>query len=225
MSFYECLKAFPEGAASASRMALAAKRLGYQGIITCNQEPHKLFRPDACEKIGGIEVILGTEVVASNPKVLRSRISALRPRYPFLMVRAGNEEMIRAACEDPNVDLLLHPCDIHRPLGIATARAARQNQVAIGFDLSPVLYLYGQKRSRWLEASRRNLLLARKFELLLIITMCASSHLDLRGPRDIMALAELAGFEPEEAKEALRRPGALVEQNRRNWLGPGVELL
>jgi len=40
-----------------------------------------------------------------------------------------------------------------------------------------------------------------------------------------MALAEVAGFEPDEAREALSRPGKLLELNRRKWQSPGVELL
>ena len=165
MSFYECLKAFPEGSASASRLALTAKRLGYQGIIICNQEPQKLFRPEATDRVKGIEVAFGAEVAAQNAKALKSRISALRARYPFLVVRGTTEEIIKVASEDPNVDLLLHPCDGRRPLGIATARAARLNQVSIGFDLRPLLHLCGSPRARWLEAFRRNLLFARKFDL------------------------------------------------------------
>ncbi len=225
MSFYECLNAYPEGSASASRLALTAKRLGYRGIIICNQEPNKLFRPEAAENIRGIEVSIGTEVAASNAKALRSRVSALRARYPFLMVRGTTEEIVRVASEDPNVDVLLHPCDGRRPLGIATARAARLNQVAIGFDLSPLLHLCGMPRARWLEAVRRNLLLARKFDLSPVVTAGARSHFDLRSPRDLIAMAEVAGFEHDEAREALGRPGKLLELNRRNWQGPGVELL
>lgn len=225
MSFYECLKAYPEGSASASRLALTAKRLGYPGIIICNQEPHKLFRPEAIQFIKGIEVAIGAEVMAQNAKALKSRISNLRARYPFLVVRGTTEEIIRVACEDPNVDVLLHPCDGRRPLGIAAARAARLNQVAIGFDLGPFLHLCGSPRARWLEALRRNLLFARKFDLCPVITAGVRSHLDLRSPRDLIALAEVAGFEPEEAKEALRRPGKLLELNRRRWQSPGVELL
>ena len=225
MSFYECLKAYPEGSASASRLALTAKRLGYPGIIICNQEPHKLFRPEAIQFIKGIEVAIGAEVMAQNAKALKSRISALRSRYPFLVVRGTTDEIIRVASEDPNVDVLLHPCDGRRPLGIATARAARLNQVAIGFDLSPMLHLCGSPRARWLEALRRNLLFSRKFDLSPVITIGARSHLDLRSPRDLIALAEVAGFEPDEAKKALSLPGKLLDLNRRKWQSPGVELL
>jgi ribonuclease P/MRP protein subunit RPP1 len=225
MSFYECLNAYPEGSASASRLALTAKRLGYQGIIICNQEPQKLFRPEATDRVKGIEVAFGAEVAALNAKALKSRISALRARYPFLVVRGTTEEIIKVASEDPNVDLLLHPCDGRRPLGIATARSARLNQVSIGFDLRPLLHLCGSPRARWLEAFRRNLLFARKFDLCPVITLGARSHLDLRSPRDLMALAEVAGFEPDEAREALSLPGKLLELNRRKWQSPGVELL
>ena len=225
MSFYECISAFPEGSASASRMALTAKGLGYQGIIICNQEPGKIFMPQAAEMIKGIVVAVGVEVTAPGSKALKSRIFALRARYPFLVVRAATEETIRVASEDPNVDLLMHPCDVRRPLGIATARAAKLNQVSIGFDLSPLVHFRGNPRARWLEAVRRNLQLVRKFELHPVITASANSHLDLRSPRDLVAMAEVAGFEQDEAEEALRRPGILMALNRRKWAGPGVELL
>ena len=225
MSFFECVNVFPEGGASASRMALTAKGLGYQGIIICNSEPGRIFMPQAAEKIKGIEVAVGVEVTAPGSKALKSRISALRTRYPFLVVRAATEETIRVASEDPNVDLLMHPCEVRRPLGIATARAAKLNQISIGFDLSPLVHLRGRARSRWLQAVRRNLQLVRKFELHPVITTSARSHLDLHSPRDLMAMAEVAGFESDEARKALCRPGILLALNRRKWVGPGVELL
>ena len=225
MSFYECLKAYPEGSASASRLALTAKRLGYQGLIICNQEPSKVFRPKAADRIKGISLTFGAEIKATNTRALRGRILALRGSYPFLAVQGVTEETVRAACEDPSVDLLLHPCDGQRTFPIASARAAKLNRVAIGFDLSPLMRLRGSSRARWLEAAKRNLKLARKFDLALVITANARSHLDLRAPRDLLALAEVAGFDPGEAAAALQLPGKLVELNRKKWLGPGVELL
>ena len=119
------------------------------------------------------------------------------------------------------MDLLMHPCDVRRPLAIATARAAKLNQVSIGFDLSPLLLLRGSSRSRWLEALSRNLQLVRKFELCPVITTSATSHLDLRSPRDIVALAEVAGFEPEEAREALLRPGIAAGPQSQKMGGSG----
>ncbi len=225
MSFYECLKALPEGSDSASRLALAAKHLGYQGIIVCNAEPEKIFRPMAVSNVKGIDVAFGVRVNAANPRLLKSRISSLRSRFPFILVHTSSDEVIRAACEDPSVDVLVPSDEARRPLGIAAAKAAEQNQVAVGFDLSPLIRFRGSSRSRWLDIQSRNIDLARKFDLSMIITANARSHLDLRSPRDLMAMAEVAGIEPSEARAALELPERLLALNKRNWLGPGVELL
>ena len=225
MSFYECLRVYPEGSSSASRMALKAKSLGYEGIIICNKEPGSIFRPEAAERIRGIEVVIGAEVTARDARSLRSRIGSFRARYPFLLVRAATEELVRTASEDPNVDVLMPPIDSRRPLGIAAARAAQLNQVAIGFDLDPFFRLSGRQRIRWLESVERNLQLIRKFDLRLMLTAGSSSHLDLRSPRDIIALAEVMGFEHQEACRALSLAGEILALNRRCWPSPGVELL
>jgi len=227
MSFYECnLHALPEGSDSISRLAFISKRLGYNGIIVSNHTGFdNLFRPMAALGIKDIDVALGVEIVASSPEKLRNCVSTLRARYSFIAVHGGFENINRAACEDPKVDVLLHPEEGRQVLGIAAARSAEQNQVAIGFDLSPLIRLRGLPRVRWLETIRRNIILARKLDLSIMITTGGKSHFDLRSPKDLMALAQLAGLEPVEAEEALRLPARILELNRRLWLSPGVELL
>jgi len=225
MSYFELAGCYPEGSSSASRMALAARSLGWGGIIILSRDPDGIFMPGAARKVRGIEVAFGAEAYAPGARALKSRIGSLSSRYQFVAVRGSSEETVRMASEDPHVDLLFHPCDIRHPLGIAAARSAAQNQVAIGFDLSPLIHLRGQARSRWMEALRHNLDLVRKFHLSPAITAGASSHLDLRSPLELMALAGVAGFEANEAAEALRLPGRLLGLNSRKWAGPGVEVL
>lgn len=225
MSFFELARCYPEGSSSASRMALTARSLGWGGIIIFSRDPEKIFMPAAAERVRGIEVAFGAEAWASGSRALKSRIGSLCSRYPFVVVQGSSEEVIRLASEDPNVDLLVHPCDSRRPLGIATARAARQNQVSIGFDLYPFIHLRGSSRARWMQALLHNLELVRKFHIRPAITAGALSHLDLRSPRELMALAEVAGFEPDEAAAALQWPEWLLKQNRRMWAGPGVDIL
>lgn len=238
MSYYELVSAFPESSASASRLALRARQLGYAGIIICNRDPARIFMQEAAHMIKGIDVVVGAEAGCEEAgaanraagrsggcRALKSRIGSLRSKYPFLMVRGYSDEAVRTAAEDPNVDMLIHPCEGRRPLTIATARASRQNSLAVGFDLSPMMLMRGSPRARWMESLRHNLDLARKFHLSIMITAGASSHLDLRSPRDLMAMAEIAGFEAGEAEQALSLPGRLVELNCRKWAGPGVEIL
>jgi ribonuclease P/MRP protein subunit RPP1 len=165
----------------------------------------------------------GAEVDVADARAMHNRLSAWRASYPFLSVEASSEEIVSAACESPNVDALLLASDMR--LSIAAARAARQSQVAIGFDLSPFFRLRGNPRARWLEAAGRNLELARKLDLSLILSCKAISRLDLRGPKEILAMAEMAGFEPAEAEEAMLLPERILAENKRRWLAPGVVLL
>ncbi|MCJ7444522.1 MAG: hypothetical protein MUO26_08335 [Methanotrichaceae archaeon] len=227
MSLYECtVHAIPEGSDSASRLAIASKRLGYDGIIISNHSGlDDFFQPQAALNVPGIEVAFGIEIVSKNSRVLKNSISAMRARYSFIAVHGGPEDINRAACENPEVDVLLHPEEGRRTLSIASARSADQNQVALGFDISPLIKLRGLPRAHWLERLKRNIIIARKFDIPMMITTNARSRFDLRAPHELRALAEVAGFEPVEAKEALKLPGKILEMNKRHWLSSGVELL
>ncbi len=227
MNFYECnLHTIPDGSDSPSRMALAAKRLGYSGIIITNHtNTGRAFGFDAARRVGGIEVVMGSEIVATTQRALHAKATSLRERSDFIAVHGGDDKINRAACEDPNVDLLAHAHDGRSGIGVAAAKAARDNQVAIGLDLSPMIRLRGPSRVRWMETVRRDLDLIRKFDLNLMISTGAKSHLDLRSPRDLVALASLLGLERERAFEALALPKSILDLNRRRWTSVGVELL
>ena len=110
-------------------------------------------------------------------------------------------------------------------MGVAAAKAARDNQVAIGLDLDPMIRSKGGSRIRWMNTVQKDLSLIRKFDLGLMITAGVYSHLDLRGPLELIALARLLDLESETAKDALAFPGAILAQNRRKWILPGVQLL
>lgn len=227
MNFYECnLHALPDGSDSASRLAMAAKRLGYSGIIITNHTTSgRPFGFDAAKLVSGIEVVFGVEIVAKDQRALHTRAASLRDGYDFVAVHGGDDKINRAACEDPNVDLLAHPHDGRSGIGVAAAKAARDNQVAIALDLSPMIRLRGGSRVRWMEVVRRDLNLIEKFDLNLMISTGARSHLDLRSPRDLVSLAILLGLERDRAFEALALPETILDLNRRRWASAGVEIL
>lgn len=227
MNFYECnIHALPDGSDSASRLALAAKRLGYSGIIITNHaNSGRPFGFDAAKLVSGIEVVFGVEIVAKDQRALHSRAASLRDGSDFVAVHGGDEKINRAACEDSNVDFLAHPHEWRSGIGVAAAKAARDNQVAINLDLGPMIRLRGRSRVRWMEVVRRDLNLIEKFDLNLMISTGARSHLDLRAPRDLVALAALLGLERDRAIEALSLPKTIIDLNRRRWASAGVEIL
>ena len=227
MIYYEPnVHSLPEGSDSASRMALAAKKLGYSGIIISNHTSSgRPFGLDAVGLVTGIEVAIGSEITATDQRSLHARAASLRERADFIAVHGGDEKINRAACEDPNVDLLAHPYWGRAGIGVAAARAARDNQVAIALDLSPMIRLRGAGRVRWMEAVKRDMGVIEKFDLDIMITTGSRSHLDLRSPRDLVAMAGLLGLERDRAVEALALPKTILDLNRRRWTSVGVELL
>lgn len=177
---------------------------------------------DVAQRIGGITVVSGVEVTSKDPRGLKGRISSLRDRYTFLAVHATSEPVLREALDDPRVDLVVSS---GFRLTVPEARSAKRNQVALAIDLQPMIRLRGMSRSRWLEVQRYNVRVARKFGIRIMITASPRSHLDLRAPRDMMAMAQILGINREEAIEALRLPGAVIDMNQRRWASPGVEVL
>ncbi|MGB3944937.1 MAG: RNase P subunit p30 family protein [Methanothrix sp.] len=227
MKYYECnLHTLPDGSDSPSRMAVAAKKLGYSGIIISNHSTAwEAYGIDAARLVGGIEVVCGVEILAADQRGLHARAASLRDRFDFLAVHGGDDKLNRAACEDPNVDMLAHPHGGRSGIGVAAAKAARDNQVAICLDLGPMIKLRGGARVRWMEMVRRDIDLIEKFGISLMISTGSRSHLDLRSPRELVALAALLGVERERAVEALALPGSIVDLNLRRWASVGVELL
>ena len=80
MSFFELLRCYPEGSSSASRMALAARSLGWGGIVILSRAPEGMFMPEAAQKVRGIEVAIGAEAQAAGGRALKSRIGSLYSR-------------------------------------------------------------------------------------------------------------------------------------------------
>lgn len=213
----------PQGSSSPSRMALVARRLGFAGIIVMSiNGSGDLQGLDAAHRIGGISVISGVEVIPKDPRNLKGRISSLRDRYPFLAVHATSEPVLHMALDDPRVDLVVNS---GFRLTVPEARSAKRNQVALAIDLQPMIRLRGVSRSRWLDLQRYNVRVARKFNIRMMITASPRSHLDLRAPREMVAMAQILGLSREEALESLRLPGMILDMNQRRWASPGVEVL
>lgn len=211
----------PQGSSSPSRMAIVARRLGFSGIIVMSINGD-LQGLDAAHRIGGISITGGVEVTSKDPRSLKGRISSLRDRYPFLAVHATSEPLLLEALDDPRVDLVVNS---GFRLTVPEARSAKRNHVALAIDLQPMIRLRGASRSRWLDLQRYNVRVARKFGIPLMITASPRSHLDLRAPRDMIAMAKILGISREEAIDALRLPGRILDMNQRRWASPGVEVI
>lgn len=222
--FYDLsVHAYPEGGSTVSRLALAAKCLGYSGICVAN---HPEFFLEA-SPVEGIEVIQGVEVVAKNANELRRQVDRFRSKVRVLAAHGGDTGINRAACEDERVDILLHPPD-GKTSGInhIIAKLAADKHVAIGFELLPVIWSKGGSRVRLLSYYKTNLALAKKYGAPYVVVSGAMSFYDLRDARAAVSLCRLFGMSEKDAIKGLSQyPAEILKRRSPGYIMEGVELL
>lgn len=215
--FYDfCVHAVPDGENTVEDLAYLAYHFGYSGIAVANHSDKPLKVRTLPRAIEGLEVFKGVVVVEENPSKLQGMVRKFRSNTDVLIVHGGSEAVNRIAVENPAVDILSH-LSFEKSSGFnhVLAKAAAENGVALGVDLRSLLHSRGQRRIRLLSDLRVNLDLARKYDVNLILLSDAMSCFDLRAPREMLAMAEVCGFEETEALEALSTvPEAIFKKNR-----------
>lgn len=227
MKFYDFnIHSAPESSDNPEQLALIAKRYGYSGIAITN---HNLYLASAEYKIDipDFNIYKGIEIKVESANKLHSLIRKYRPKVEILAVHGGNESINRLAVENSQVDILAHP-DQEKGNGInhILASYASKNKVAIEFNLDVIIQTRGGSRVRALSDFRKNLKLARKYKVPMIITSNAFSIYDIRAPREMMALAKLFGMTKEEAINALSVTPMQIIENRtkKGVIMEGVEI-
>lgn len=217
----------PEGSDKVEELAAIAKHLGYGSIaIIYPDTSGPLIVP---VELAGIEVFSGVEIRSQNASKLHSIVEKYRNKVDIVTVCGGNENINRAAVENPKVDLLTHT-NIGQESGFnhVLAKAASENKVAICFDLGDLIRLRGGSRVHALSNFRKNLQLVRKYDVPFLLTSSPRSCYDMRAPRELIALASLFGMSREEAISGLTTfPEMLISRNRpsRGFICEGVEVI
>jgi ribonuclease P/MRP protein subunit RPP1 len=228
--FYDfCVHAVPDGENTAEQLAALARHFGYSGIALANHSDKLPQSQPELSSTNEFEIFRGIELVEENPSKLHGLIGKFRKSVDVLIVHGGSENINRAALENPQVDILNHPAfEKSSGLNQVLAKAAAENNVAIGLTLRPFLHSRGPRRVRLLSDLRANLDLARKYDVPLVLSSDAMSCFDLRSPMDALALAEVCGLEEDEALEAMTTvPERIISKNRPGpgYIREGVEVL
>ncbi|MDW7732007.1 MAG: RNase P subunit p30 family protein [Methanolobus sp.] len=217
----------PEGSDKVEELAAIAKHLGYSGIAAIY--PDTVASLNTPVELAGIKVFSGVEIKTQNASKLHSIVEKYRNKVDIVTVCGGNENINRAALENPKVDLLTH-MNIGQESGFnhVLAKAASENKVAICFDLGDLIRLRGGSRVHALSNFRKNLQLVRKYDVPFILTGSPRSCYDMRAPRELIALASLFGMSREEAMAGLTiNPEMLISRNRppAGYLCDGVQVI
>jgi len=225
---YEAVHAHPDGESTVARFAATAASDGYDGVVVRNRHD---ARPDAdyaaIAEEYGVDVVEGVEVVAEDRSQASGTVGSIRESVPLLAVRGGTPDMNRFVAESPKVDVLAAPMDGRGDVNHVVVKAAKRNGVRLEFDLSGVLREDGGARVQALRGLRKLRELVDYYDAAFVVSAAPHSHLELRAPRELLAVGEQIGFERDQIRAGLEEWGALASRNREllsgEFIAPGVE--
>jgi ribonuclease P/MRP protein subunit RPP1 len=222
---YEAVRVTPDGDSPAADVVERAARLGFEGVVVLALDATPDY--DALRDASDIDVVDGVEVVTPDPERASGAVGGLRPQHTLLAVRGGTDSRNRFAVENDRVDVLTRPMADDGDVNHVLANRAAENGVRIEFDLGPVLRTTGGERVRALRDLRKLRELVADADAPFVVSANPASHLELRAPRELIAVGEAVGFDPGTIREGLCEWRDLAERNRHrrsdSFISPGVE--
>jgi len=160
---------------------------------------------------------------------MRRSLRVLRRKREIIAVQCDSKSIARYAARDHRVDLISFPSADPRGrfFDSATAELASKASAALAVDMAPLLTLSGLQRVRLVSSLRKEVGIAEKFGVPIVISSGTSDRYLLRRPQDYASLAYLFDLDHETATKALSDiPLKIVERNREklrsNYVAPGV---
>jgi len=222
---YEAVHAHPDGGSTVARYARTAARYGFEGVVVRAREATPDF--GRLREALPVDIVDAVEVVASDPQHASGAVGNYRPKHELVLVRGGTPALNRFAVEQDRVDVLTRPLADEGDVNHVLVRAAREHGVRIEFDFGPVLRRDGGARVRHLQALAKLRRLVSKYDAPYVVSATPASHLELRAPRELRAVAAEVGFDPEWIDEGLAEWGHLAVRNRErrseSFIAPGVK--
>ncbi|MFD1571936.1 RNase P subunit p30 family protein [Halorubrum laminariae] len=239
---YEAVHAHPDGDATVARHAATAARYGYDGIVVRTREALDVATaadglsasadapasdPVALGEEYGIDVVDAVEIDADDPTSASGSVGNYRPERTVVCLVGGDDALNRFAVEEPRVDVLVRPMAGSGEFNHVLAKAARDNGVHVEFDLGPLFRETGGKRVRALADLRKLREIVTNYDAPHVVSANATSHLELRAPREVVAAAEAVGFDPEWVRDGLDAWDEIAARTRERrseaFIAPGVQ--
>ncbi|RLM59421.1 ribonuclease P [Halobellus sp. Atlit-31R] len=226
---YEAVHAHPDGESTAARFATTADRYGYDGVIVRADDADPDY--ERLRERLGVDVADAAEIAAADPQHASGAVGNARTKHTLVFVRGGTNALNRFAVEQDRVDVLTRPFegdgDGDGDVNHVLAKAASEHRVWIEVNLGPVLRDRGGHRVRHLDKLRRLRRLVDHYDAPYVVSANPRSHLQLRAPRELVALGGEIGLGEDWTRAGLDAWGRLVARNRErlseSFIVPGVE--
>ena len=220
---------------NASRTIRKVAMLGYHLVaVPLSMETDENAIGKLCDLCNKAEIDFASrvDIKPKTPNDLRRQLRKLRRKFEVVSVICENKEVARQAARDRRVDLLNFPgFDFRRRFfDRAEAELASNSLAALEIDVEPLLTLEGPMRVRLLSSLRRETVIAKEFDIPVVISSGDGSGMLLRKPREQAALANLFDLGETSGLEAVSlNPMQIVERNRQKlsskFVAPGIKVV
>jgi RNase P/RNase MRP subunit p30 len=229
------LRLNPKDKVMAQRVLAKAAALGY-GLVAVPLAPEtweneiSSFK-SMCSEVE-VSFVSRVDLVPKTRDQLMRLLRRLRRKFEVVCVVCENKEVARQAAKDRRVDLLSFQSLDYRGrfFDWAEAELASSSLSSLEVDVKPLLLLEGSARVRLLSTLRREVSIARKFHVPVVVSSGVGTEMLLRKPREIAAFLSLLGLDEASALDAVSaNPLAIVVRNReklsRRFVGPGIRVV
>ena len=228
-SFLSC------GADSPTRLILHAKRLGWHGLAITDYYPINInlfekIKTIVKENFKNFNLIFGVEIKTEKISDLKTAVKELRPIVDVILVNTNDSAVARIAARDSRVDILAQDNLRKEKLDPVLFKLAAKSNICFEINLRSLLQTQGISRIQLLKLIHQEIQYVRRFQVKTIITSGAYSWLDLRTPREVIALAKCLGLTKEEALSAISTiPYDIISSNRKRrepgFIAEGVRVV
>lgn len=221
------------GSSSIDEIAQMAVELGYRavGLADFNKDNLNLIE-DLRRKFSeyGLDLISRVDLNCSSPSELKRKLRFYRRKVEIISVFCRNLQIARLAARDRRVDLLnfTYKSRQFNFFDASEASLSLKGETALEINLRDLLFAgTSGERIQFFKICRENVKLAKKHGVPLVFSSGARSILEMRGPRELAAVASLLDLTEFEARETLSTiPFNIVQRNREklneNFILPGV---
>jgi RNase P/RNase MRP subunit p30 len=188
------------------------------------------LREVCCE--AGVDFVSRVDLRPRSPNELMHQLRRLRRKFEVLCVLCESKVVARQAAKDRRVDLLSFPLlDFRRRFfDRAEAELASSGLAGLEVDVGRLLALEGAARVRLLSWLRREVAVAKKFGVPVVVSSGVAGDLLLRKPREMAALSFLFGLDEASGLAAVSESAwTIVRRNRgkldAGFVAPGIRVL
>jgi ribonuclease P/MRP protein subunit RPP1 len=180
----------------------------------------------------GMDFASRIDLAPKSSSDLLKNLRRFRRRFEVVAVRCFSKGLARQAAKDHRVDILIFPSEDPRRrfFDNAEAKLASQATAALEINLAMLLRATGFSRTRLLSCLRKEVAIAEKFDIPVVLSSSAVHAIALRGPSDLASLSSMFGMDNASALDAVSTvPCAIVDKNRKkldsSYVARGVRIL